>query len=114
MILNKETLIELGCVTGELVEREVKFKINGEQKVVTVFIRPFSYKTAVDEIRAVKNGDDSVAARIAASICDENGKYVFTPEDINGGEHPENGFPYNLTMALLKVIGEVNSVKKGS
>ncbi|MNE45132.1 hypothetical protein D3C80_1394040 [compost metagenome] len=56
---------------------------------------------------------DGVAGRIAASICDEDGKPVFTPGDITGEADPERGaLDGNLTVALLSAIAEVNSLGK--
>ncbi|MCY1358808.1 Phage tail assembly chaperone, TAC [compost metagenome] len=54
-----------------------------------------------------------MAGRIAACICDQEGKPVFTPADITGEADPERGpLDGNLTMALLGVIGEVNGLGK--
>jgi hypothetical protein len=67
----------------------------------------------VYEVQASTGQVDAVAGRIAASICDENGKAVFTPGIITGDEDPERGaLDGNLTIALLEVIGQVNRLGK--
>lgn len=56
---------------------------------------------------------DGVAGRIAASICDEEGKPVFTPADITGEADPDRGsLDGALTIALLVAIKEVNDLGK--
>ncbi|MNG37302.1 hypothetical protein D3C84_1246060 [compost metagenome] len=56
-----------------------------------------------------------MAGRIAASICDAEGRAVFTPGDITGEADPERGaLNGNLTVALLTVIAEVNNPGKTS
>ena len=58
---------------------------------------------------------DGVAGRIAASICDESGKAVFTVADITGEADPERGsLGGNLSVALLMAIGEVNNLGKAT
>lgn len=113
MELTLDNLKKTGAFTGAPVEREVKWKMGEEEHSVTVFVRPLAYKSAVSDIMASDSRINLVAGRIAACICDKDGKEVFTPGDITGEADPERGpLDYNLTMALLGVISEVNSLGK--
>lgn len=113
MKLTLETLKQAGAFTGAPVEKEITWKQGDAELKATVYVRPLSYMAAVNDLRAIAGKADGVAGRIAASICDEHGKPVFTPEDITGEADPERGaLDGNLTMALLSVIGEVNGLGK--
>ena len=130
MKLSLESLQQAGAFTGAPVEREITWKQGKQELTATVYVRPLSYLAAVSDLRALAGKEDGVAGRIAASICDEQGKPVFTPEDITDGPivKDEKGKPVldsegmptrtggalsgNLTMALLGVIAEVNNMGK--
>lgn len=113
MQLNLETLMKVGAFTGAPVEREVTWKQGEQELTATVYVRPLSYKSAVSDLMAGAGRVDGVAGRIAACICDAEGKSVFAPGDITGEADPERGpLDGNLTMALLTVIGEVNQLGK--
>lgn len=113
MSLNIESLKEMGAFTGAPVEREISWSQGDKEFTATVFIRPLSYLSAKSDLLAMGGKGDPVAGRIAASICDENGRPVFTPEDITGEADPERGpLDGSLTMALLEAIGEINGMGK--
>lgn len=129
MQLSLESLKQSGSFTGAPVEREITWKQGDQELTATVYVRPLSYQAAVNDLMAIAGKSDGVAGRIAASICDEHGKAVFSPADITDGPvvKDENGKPVvedgeikrtggaldgNLTMALLQVIGEVNDAGK--
>lgn len=113
MKLSLESLQQAGAFTGAPVEREITWKQGKQELTATVYVRPLSYLAAVSDLRALAGKEDGVAGRIAASICDEQGKPVFTPEDITGEADPSRGaLDGNLTMALLAVIAEVNNLGK--
>jgi hypothetical protein len=113
MSLSIDSLREMGAFTGAPVEREITWKQGDKELTATVYVRPLSYRSAVSDLRAVTDHGDPVAGRIAACICDEHGKHVFTPEDITGDADPDRGpLDSNLTMALLQVIAEVNGFGK--
>lgn len=113
MNLTINTLKEMGAFTGAPVEKEITWKQGKDELTATVYVRRLSYKTAVSDLQAMKNNTDGVAGRIAASICDEKGKPIFTPDDITGDADPDRGpLDGNLTMALLSAIGEVNELGK--
>lgn len=113
MQLTLENLKAAGAFTGAPVERQISWKQGGEDISATVYVRPLSYKSAVNDIKAVSGNTEAIAGRIAACICDVDGKPVFTVEDITGEADPERGpLDGNLTMALLVVIAEVNGLGK--
>lgn len=111
--LTLDALKEMGAFTGAPVQKDIAWKQGDKELTATVFVRPLSYKSAVSDITSISQKRDPVAGRIAACICDENGKAVFTADDITGDADPERGpLDGNLTMALLEVIGEVNGLGK--
>lgn len=112
MNLSIESLTEMGAFTGAPVEKEITWKQGDDEHTATVYVRRLSYHSATSELSVAKDGM-AIAGRIAGSICDKNGKAVFSVADIIGEADPERG-PLNseLTMALLKAIGEVNSLGK--
>lgn len=113
MSLSIDSLKQTGSFTGAPVEKEVTWKQAGKDLAATVYVRPLSYLSAKSDLLAMGGKGDAVAGRIAASICDPEGKPVFTPEDITGEADPDRGpLDGNLTMALLAVIGEVNGLGK--
>lgn len=113
MDLSIESLKEMGAFTGAPVEREITWKQGETSLTATVYVRPLSYLSAKSDLLAMKGNGDAVAGRIAASICSDAGKPIFTPEDITGEADPDRGpLDGNLTMALLTVIGEVNNLGK--
>src|SRR5690625_4924958 len=113
MNLTLDSLKDMGAFTGAPVEREITWKIGDNEHTATVYVRPLSYLSAKSDLLAMGGKGDAVAGRIAASICDDKGVPVFTPEDITGEADPDRGpLDGNLTMALLSVIGEVNGMGK--
>lgn len=115
MKLTLDALKSAGAFTGRPVEKEITWKQGDEEITATVFIRPMGYHTATQDVLAYGGKVDGVAARIAASVCDEHGKPVFTPADITGEADPERGsLDGALTIALLVAIQEVNDLGKTS
>lgn len=113
MKLTLQTLKESGAFTGRPVEKEITWKQGDEAFTATVYIRPMGYYTAMTDVMAANGRVDGVAGRIAASICDEEGKPVFSPQDITGEADPERGaLDGALTIALLLAIQEVNDLGK--
>lgn len=113
MKLSIDSLKEMGAFSGAPVEKEVRWKQGDDELSATVFVRPLSYRSAVADIDSHRAGTEAAAGRIAACICDEEGNPVFTVADITGEADPALGpLSHNLTMALLAVIGEVNSLGK--
>jgi hypothetical protein len=113
MKLTLESLKTVGAFTGRPVEKEITWKQGAEEVTATVFIRPLGYQAAVSEVIAYDGQHDGIAGRIAASVCDEQGKAVFTAADITGEADPERGaLDGNLTVALLIAINQVNNLGK--
>lgn len=111
MKLSIDRLKEIGAFTGAPVEKEITWKQDDKELTATVFVRPLSYISTVSDLTSAHYKRDPVAARIAACICDSEGKPVFAPEDITGEANAELGaLNGSLTMALLAVIAEVNGI----
>jgi len=111
MQLSIDSLKTMGAFTGAPVEKEISWSKNGEEFAATVFVRPLSYISTVSDLTSAHSKTDPVAGRIAACICDAEGKAVFSPGDITGEADPDRGpLDGDLTMALLAVIAEVNGL----
>jgi hypothetical protein len=85
MNLNLETLKQTGAFTGAPVEREITWKQGDDEFTATVYVRALSYHSAVSDVAALAGKRDGIAGRIAACICDQHGKPVFTAQDITDG-----------------------------
>jgi phospholipid N-methyltransferase len=116
MDLTLDALKDMGAFTGAPVEKEIVLKKDGkEEKTATVYVRKLSYYSAVADIKSLNAKSDAVAARIASAICDKEGKPVFEPGDITGEADTDRGpLSRDITMELLRVIGEVNGKKTKS
>lgn len=125
MKLTLSTLQKSGAFTGRPVEREITWMQGADKLSATIFVRPLGFQSAVSDVFAAARKQDSVAGRIAAAICDEEGNPVFTPLDITHGpldpaeleKDPETtkrlgALDGNLTVALLAAIHEVNNMGK--
>ncbi|EMH4032904.1 Uncharacterised protein [Klebsiella oxytoca] len=113
MKLTLESLKENGAFTGRPVEKEITWKQGDKELTATVYVRPLGYHATKADLLAFDGKIDNVAGRIAASICDENGNPIFTPQDITGEADPERGsLDGALTIALLLAIQDVNSLGK--
>ncbi|AVJ17218.1 phage tail protein [Serratia sp. MYb239] len=113
MILTLDALKENGAFTGRPIEKKISWKQGDKEFTATVYVRPAGYHSAKSDILSHGGKNDAIAGRIAASICDESGKPVFTPEDITGEADPERGaLDGSLTVALLVAIQEVSEMGK--
>lgn len=113
MDLNIKSLQDAGAFAGAPVQREVEWEQSGEKLKATTYIRKMSYRMAASDIKELGGAGEMVASRIAACVCDEKGQAVFTVADITGDASADRGpLNYNLTMALLTAISEVNSPGK--
>ncbi|GAB3099684.1 phage tail protein [Aestuariicella hydrocarbonica] len=113
MNLTLETLHQSGAFTGAPVKKDIEW-MQGETPLKgVVYVRRLSYVSVVEDFKAKAGAQDAVAGRMAASICDADGKPIFTAADITGDADPTRGpLDPNLTMAFLAVIGEVNGLGK--
>jgi hypothetical protein len=113
MKLTLENLKNAGAFTGRPVQKEIEWMQGDEKLTATIFVRPMGFQTATNDVMAYSGKIDGIAGRIAASICDEEGKPVFTVDDITGEAEPERGsLDGNLSIALLVAIQEVNDLGK--
>ncbi|MNM78118.1 hypothetical protein D3C76_614410 [compost metagenome] len=126
MKLTLDALKGAGSFTGRPVEKEIKWRQDGTDYTATVYVRPTGYQTAVSDVLSATGRQDSIAGRIAASICDEHGNPVFGSSlDITHGpldpveleKDPEStkrlgSLDGALTVALLFAIQEVNDLGK--
>ena len=120
MKLSIATLTQSNAFSAKPVERQIEWR----GKTITTYVRHLSYQTAIGDILST-NPADRIAARIAASICDEFGAPVFTVQDITGevqlpqgwkegDELPESrgSLDPELTAQLLAAIGDVQKLGK--
>ncbi len=109
-----ESLMAAGAFSkAGLIEETVKLANDDGEVEFTVFVRPLSYRSALSEIAASQQNKDALAARIASSICDEDGRPIFTIEDITGEADPERGpLSNDMTIALLDAISRANGLGK--
>lgn len=125
MKLNIDTLQQVGSFTGRPVEKEITWRQGSDHLTATVYVRPLGYQSAVSDVLAAAGHQDSIAGRIAAAICNEDGQPVFTALDITHGpldkaelaKDPKStkrlgALDGNLTVALLTAIHEVNNLGK--
>ncbi|MDD2133362.1 phage tail assembly chaperone family protein, TAC [Pseudomonas kurunegalensis] len=126
MKLTLEALKGTGSFTGRPVEKEINWYQDGTKYTATVYVRPLGYQTAVNDVLSFNGKHDTIAGKIAASICDEQGYPVFSsPMDITHGpldpveleKDPEStarlgSLDGALSVALLLAIREVNDLGK--
>lgn len=113
--MSMQSLEESGAFSGAPVKKTVSWKVGDKKYTADVWVRPFSYHSAISEVQAFRDAKDGAAARIAGSIVDGNGKPIFTIGDITGEADPKRGaLCQSLTMALLRVISEVNDLGKAT
>lgn len=112
MDLTVDNLKKINAFTGAPVKKSITWQgANGKEYTATVYVRTLSYISAVSDIRSMAQNKDLLPGRIAACICDKDGKPVFKPEDITGEADPERGpLDENLGVALINVIAEVNGL----
>lgn len=119
MELSIANLFQTKAFTSKPVPKEITW---GEH-TFTTYVRPLSYQTAIGDINSRNGMHDVLAGRIASSICDADGKAVFTPADVTGEAEPGvdadgNALPPRgaldpaLTNALLAAIAQVQNLGK--
>jgi hypothetical protein len=124
-LLNKDLLVSSRSFTAAApVQREIKWHVtddDGHEKEFSaiVYVRKKSFATVNTEAKFQAN-DGVMVARICASIVNEQGQPLFTPEDLMGNsgrelaeDEVEHGpICESLGMALLAAIWEVNGLAK--
>lgn len=74
--------IKSGVLMGSPEKITVQIKLNGEDCEFDTYILPFSYETAVAQMRAYGEKKEALAGILASVICDEKGKVLFTEQEI--------------------------------
>ena len=98
--------IKSGALMGKPEHVTVQIKVNGEDAEFDTHILPFSYNTAVAQMKAYGENKESLAGILASVICDKNGKLEFTEDEIR------THFNQALVDALWTKIFDVNVVGK--
>ena len=60
----------------------VQIKLNGEEVDYDTYVLPFSYGTAVAQMKAYGENKEALAGVLASVICDEKGKLTFTEDEV--------------------------------
>ena len=84
----------------------IQIKVNGEDAEFDTHILPFSYNTAVAQMKAYGENKEALAGILASVICDESGKLEFTEDEIR------THFNQALVDALWTKIFDVNVMGK--
>ena len=98
--------IKSGILMTEPEKITVEIKLNGEDVEFDTYILPFSYETAVAEMKAYGEKKEALAGILASVICDEKGKLAFTEAEIR------TKFNQALVSAIWAKIVEVNMLGK--
>lgn len=98
--------IKSGVLMGKPEEITVQIKVSGEDCEFNTFILPFSYDTAVAQLKAFGEKKEALAGILASVICDKNGKLEFTEDDIR------TKFNQALVDSIWAKIVEVNVLGK--
>jgi len=96
------------------VKKVIEWEQGGQSHKAEVYFKPLSWQAvygAIEE-RESEQGDKSamIARNLAASLCDENGQTLYTPEQIHGQDGKV--LCTSLITALLIAMNEVNSAGK--
>lgn len=84
----------------------VEIKVKGEDCQFDTYILPFSYDTAVAQLKAFGEKKEALAGILASVICDETGELVFTEIEIR------KKFNQALVDAIWAKIVEINVLGK--
>ena len=98
--------IKSGVLMGKPEHVTVQIKLNGEDAEFDTYIQPFSYNTAVAQMKAYGENKESLAGILASVICNEEGELAFTEEEIR------THFNQALVDALWGKIFDVNVMGK--
>jgi len=99
---------------AEPVKKTIEWEQGGQSHKAEVYFKPLSWQTvygAIEE-RESEQGDKSamIARNLAASLCDENGKTLYTAQQIHGQDGKV--LCTSLITALLIAMNEVNGSGK--
>lgn len=100
---------------GAPVQQTVEWSVDGETYEIDVYVRRFSYATAIADMESLRDGDSTTAKRITTSIVDEHGEPIFSVGDITGDADAARGaMSQDMVMALLGAIYRANDMGKSS
>ena len=74
--------IKTGKVLGSIEKVTINVPIGDEEYEFDTHIKPFSYNTAVAQLKAYSEDKESLAGVIASCLCDEKGVLLFTEDDV--------------------------------
>lgn len=100
--------IKSGILIGKPVFATVQIKYEGEDAEFETYIKPFSYETAVANLRAIGEKKEALAGILSSCICDEKGEATFTEDEIR--KH----FNQSLVDAIWAKVVEINVLGKTS
>ena len=98
--------IKSGKLVSEIEKVTVKVNVKGDELEFDTYIKPFSYSTAVAQLKAYGEDKESLAGIISTCICDEKGDLAFTESEVR------DNFSQALVDAVWDKIYEVNIVGK--
>lgn len=108
--MKKLTLDEIkaGVLVKGLEKVTVQLKVEGEDAEFDTFVKPFSYATAVAQLKAYGEDKEALAGVLASCLCDETGGLIFTEDDVR--KH----FSQSLVDAIWEKVYDVNFLGKTS
>ncbi|WP_336023484.1 phage tail assembly chaperone family protein, TAC [Acinetobacter lwoffii] len=98
--------IKSGALMGKPELVTVHIKVNGEEMEYDTHVLPFSYSTAVAQMKAYGENKEALAGVLASVICDEKGKLTFTEDEVR------TLFNQALVDAMWSKIVEINVLGK--
>lgn len=94
MKLGVDALAKAGGFAGGPVRKDITWENDGETYEFRVYVRRFSYHSAMAEAASFGTSQGAAAARIASCLLNEEGKPIFQMSDITGMH--DNGNPVYL------------------
>ena len=106
--MKKLTLADIksGVLVKGLQKVTVQIKVDGEEAEFDTYIKPFSYATAVAQMKAYGEDKEALAGVLASCLADEKGELIFTEEDVR------THFSQGLVDAIWEKIYDINFLGK--
>ena len=106
--MKKLTLADIksGVLVKGLQKVTVQIKVDGEDAEFDTYIKPFSYATAVAQMKAYGEDKEALAGVLASCLADEKGELIFTEEDVR------THFSQGLVDAIWEKIYDINFLGK--
>ena len=98
--------IKSGTLMGKPEPVTVQIKVNGEAMEFDTHVLPFSYSTAVAQMKAYGENKEALAGVLASVICDDKGNLIFTEDEIR------TLFNQALVDAMWTKIVDINVLGK--